>query len=266
MLRIIPRLDIKGPHLVKGIHLEGLRILGNPAYFAKEYYKQGADELFLVDVVASLYGRNSLVEIIKEASREVFIPITVGGGIRNIEDVTNLLRAGADRVAINSAALQNPHIIKRISEIFGRSTVVGCVEAVFVEGVYRASYDNGRENSGKDVISWIQELQELGVGEISITSVDKEGTGKGFDKDLLNQVIPHIHTSFIFHGGAGHINHILEIASQLEEDAICLASVLHYGTDEVLLSPEIVKKSHIHPLNIDSIKQQLTQAGISCRI
>ena len=185
-IRIIPRLDIKGTNLVKGIHLEGLRILGNPSDFAEHYYKNGADELLLMDVVASLYERNGLSELISEISKNIFVPITVGGGIRNILDIKNVLRAGADKVSINTAAINNKKFIKEAINEFGSSTITIAIEAIKgLDGEYFAFTDNGRENSGLKAIEWAKEVERLGVGEIILTSVDNEGTGKGFDFDLL---------------------------------------------------------------------------------
>ncbi len=176
--RIIPRLDIKGSHLVKGIHLEGLRVLGNPEVFAKFYYEQGADELIYMDVVASLYGRNSLSEIITRTAKQIFIPLTVGGGIRTIDDINNVLRAGADKVCINTAAINNPDFIKQASRKFGSSTIVVAIEAIQQsEGNYLCYTDNGREHTGIDAVIWAERIQELGAGELIITSVDAEGTG-----------------------------------------------------------------------------------------
>lgn len=154
-IRIIPRLDIKGPNLVKGIHLEGLRVLGKPESFAKFYYENGADELFFQDVVASLYDRNSLHNIITRTAREIFIPLTVGGGIRTIEDIRDVLRAGADKVAINTAAIKQPSFIKEAALKFGSSTIVVAIEAIRdASGKYLAYTDNGREYTGIEVVKW----------------------------------------------------------------------------------------------------------------
>jgi imidazole glycerol-phosphate synthase subunit HisF len=177
MKRIIPRLDIKGPNLVKGIHLEGLRALGKPSCFAKKYYEDGADELLLMDVVASLYERNSLHNIISETAKNVSIPITVGGGLRTLNDIKEVLRAGADKVSINTAAIKNPDLIRNASLKFGSSTIVIAIEAIKNEnGNYYCFTDNGREYSGIEVLSWVKKIQKLGAGEIIITSVDNEGT------------------------------------------------------------------------------------------
>ena len=152
-VRIIPKLDIKGPNLVKGIHLEGLRVLGKPEDFAKHYYEKGADELIYMDVVASLYGRNSLHEIVSRTAKEIFIPLTVGGGLRTIEDIKNVLRAGADKVSLNTAAIKNPSIVREASRIFGSSTITISIEAIKQpNGEYFAYTDNGREYTGIDVL------------------------------------------------------------------------------------------------------------------
>ena len=168
--RIIARLDIKGPNLVKGIHLEGLRVLGKPEDFAKYYYETGADELMFMDVVASLYGRNGLTEIISKTAKEIFIPLTVGGGIKTIEDIKMTLRAGADKVSINTAAIKNPNFIKEASREFGSSTIVATIEAIKERnGEYFAFVDNGRDYTGIEVIKWAKKLEELGAGELVIT-------------------------------------------------------------------------------------------------
>ena len=188
-IRIIPRLDIKGPNLVKGIHLEGLRVLGEPESFASHYYNNMADELILMDVVASLYGRNSLHEIISKTAQEIFIPITVGGGLRSIEDIKDILRSGADKISINTAALERPELIREASLSFGSSTIVSSIECIKHEdNNYYAYSDNGREFSGKNVFEWVEELEYLGAGEINICSVDKEGTRSGYDIELIKKI------------------------------------------------------------------------------
>ena len=228
-VRIIPRLDIKGPNLVKGIHLEGLRVLGKPSDFAKYYYENGADELLFMDVVASLYDRNSLHDMISETVENVFIPITVGGGLRTLEDIKQVLRAGADKVCINTAAIKNPEIIRNAALRFGSSTIVVAIEAIKNEdGKYYCFTDNGREYTGIEVVSWVKKVQELGAGEIIITSVDKEGTGKGFDETLINQITEFISVPLIVHGGAGDKNHFKDVIKNCNIDAVSAASIFHY--------------------------------------
>jgi cyclase len=166
-VRIIPRLDIKGPNLVKGIHLEGLRVLGKPERFARHYYENGADELLYMDVVASLYQRNNLLDIVTRTSREIFIPLTVGGGIRTLDDINQVLRAGADKVSLNTAAVANPSFIKEAAQRFGSSTIVVSIEAIRqYDGHYEAYTDNGRESTGLDAIEWAKRVVDLGAGEI----------------------------------------------------------------------------------------------------
>lgn len=197
-LRIIPRLDIKGPNLIKGIRLEGLRVVGDPHEFALRYYEQGADELVFMDIVASLYQRNNLNDIIARAANRVFIPITVGGGIRSLDDVNTLLRSGADKVAINTAAIARPALITEVSKRYGAQCMVLSVEAKQNgPGRWEAYTDNGREHTGLDVIDWIEKAVALGAGEILLTAVDREGTRKGLDLDLLRAVTARVGKSVV---------------------------------------------------------------------
>jgi len=278
-IRIIPRIDIKGPNLVKGIHLEGLRVLGSPEDFAKYYYEQGADELIFMDVVASLYERNSLHDIISRTARKIFIPLTVGGGLRTIDDIRAVLRAGADKVSLNTAAIKNPAIIKEASRKFGSSTIVVSIEAIKESnGRYLAYTDNGREYTGVEVKQWAQQIEELGAGEILITSVDQEGTGTGFDIELVKMVANSVSIPVIAHGGAGEPAHVAQVITEGNADAVAIASILHYdfinrkvrvvdnkkeGNTEFLSSGRSFSK--ITPSNLDEIKNALLSAGISCR-
>ena len=276
-LRIIPRLDIKGPNLVKGIHLEGLRVLGDPSRFAKFYYENGADELIFVDVVASLYQRNSLTEIIKNTANDIFIPLTVGGGIRTINDIKNVLRAGADKGAINTAAINNPEFIKIAAREFGSSTIVISVEVIrHSNGDYYCFTDNGREITGINAFEWIKKVQDFGAGEILLTSIDKEGTKKGLDLELINSISKITEIPLIVHGGIGRLED-LEEGFKFNIDAISLSSVLHYNfidnnnfsLDVKEGNIEFLKKNHGNKKNeisIDSIKKFLIQKSLKCRI
>lgn len=229
-IRVIPRLDIKGPNLVKGIHFEGLRVLGKPEQFARYYYEQGADELMYMDVVASLYGRNSLLEIVERTSREIFIPLTVGGGLRSIDDIRAVLRAGADKVSINTAAVQRPELIREASRRFGSSTIVVSVEAIRKpDGSYEAYVDYGRQRTGVDAVAWALQAAELGAGELVVTSIDREGTGRGFDLELTRKIAAAVPIPVIAAGGAGRLDHIHEVVAQGKADAVALASLLHYS-------------------------------------
>ena len=229
-IRIIPRLDIKGPNLVKGIHLEGLRVLGKPEDFARLYYEQGADELIYQDTVASLYQRNNLTEVVTRTAENLFIPLTVGGGVRTLNDINDVLRAGADKVSINTAAINNPFLINKASRAFGSSTIVVNIEAIRQpNGSYLAYTDNGREYTGVKVLDWAREVEERGAGEILLTSIDKEGTGNGFDMELIRMISGVVTIPIIAHGGAANVSHIVESISAAGADAVAIASMLHYS-------------------------------------
>ena len=229
--RIIVRLDIKGDNLVKGIQLEGLRKIGNPNERAVNYYLQGADEIFFEDVVASLYERNSLLKIIDSSTKNIFIPITVGGGIRSIEDVQSALNAGADKISINTAAIKKENLITEVSKKFGRQCMVISIQAKFRNGRWEAFYENGREPSGFDVVEWSIKAEKLGAGEIFLTSVDKEGMAKGMDLDLIKAVTENVSIPVIASGGVGTLNDIKLAFDNSNVDAVALAHILHY--DEV---------------------------------
>lgn len=227
--RLIARLDIKGPNLIKGIHLEGLRVIGSPNEHALRYYQQGADELIYMDIVASLYGRNSLGDIVESAAENVFVPMTVGGGIRSVEDATHLLRCGADKVAVNTAAVGNPRLISDIAQRFGSQCMVLSVEAKQIgPNRWEAYTDNGRERTGLDVIAWIKRGVALGAGEILLTSVDREGTRKGFDIPLVRAVTREVAVPVIASGGLGKPEDLIDAVQKGEADAVAMADILHY--------------------------------------
>jgi len=228
-IRLIARLDVKAPNLVKGIQLEGLRKLGDPNEFARRYYKQGIDEIFYADIVASLYERNSLLHIIENTSKDIFVPITVGGGLRTIDDVAAALRAGADKVSINTAAIKNPKLISEIAHRFGSQCMVLSIEAKRIGDHWEAYYDNGREHSQLDAIEWAKKGEELGAGEIMLTSVDQEGTARGFDSGLTKAISDIVNIPVIASGGMGKLDDINEIVKEGNADAIAMAHVLHYG-------------------------------------
>jgi imidazole glycerol-phosphate synthase subunit HisF len=232
-LRLISRLDIKAPNLVKGIQLEGLRKLGNPNVFAKKYYEQGIDEIIYIDIVASLYERNSLLDIIEETTKNVFVPITVGGGLRSVGDVEKALRAGADKVAINTAAIKRPELITEIANQFGSQCIVLSIEAKKQTQSWEAFYDNGREHSNIDAIEWAIRGEKLGAGEILLTSVDQEGTGKGFDLNLIEKVTKNVNIPVISSGGMGNLDHLNQAVLEAKTDAVAMANVLHYNKLEL---------------------------------
>ena len=278
-VRVIPRLDIKGPNLVKGIHLEGLRVLGKPEHFARYYYEVGADELVYMDIVASLYDRNSLHDIITKTAKEILIPLTVGGGLRTIEDIRDVLRAGADKVSLNTAAIRNPQIISEASQKFGSSTILVSIEAIKQpDGRYLAYTDNGREYIGIEVLSWAKRIEELGAGEIMITSVDREGTGSGYDIELTRMLAESVEIPVIACGGAGSIEHVGEVIVKGKADAVAIASILHYdfisrykvefdkrdeGNVAFLESGKSFSK--IQTADLPAVKAHLHKMGIECR-
>ena len=281
--RIIPRLDIKGPNIVKGIHLEGLRVLGKPEEFADYYYNNNADELLYVDVVASLYQRNSLSEIINRAAKKIFIPLTVAGGIRSMEDINTVLRCGADKVALNTAAIKNPDLVKKAAFEFGSSTITVAIETIRQQNnVYLAYTDNGREYTGIEVLTWAKRIEELGAGEILLTSIDKDGTGNGFDIDLIRQVTNEVTIPVIACGGAGTLEHIQQVFIKGKADSIALASILHYNTINRIKSHinqydregninyleqhKCKTFSLIQPTTVCTIKKYLFNHGIDCRV
>ncbi len=228
-VRLIARLDVKAPNLVKGIQMEGLRKFGDPYKFAKRYYDEGIDEILYVDIVASLYERNSLLDLIEQTTKDIFVPITVGGGLRSIEDVAAALKAGADKVAINTAAIKNPSLISEVSQRFGSQCMVLSIQAKKDGNRWEAYYDCGREHSDLDAVKWAVRGEELGAGEILLTSVDREGTAKGMELELIKAVSGSVSIPVIASGGIGQLEHFSEAVSAGGADAIAMAHVLHYG-------------------------------------
>lgn len=248
--RVIARLDIKAPNLIKGIHLEGLRVVGDPSKYAQSYYEHGIDELIYMDIVASLYNRNSLLDLLKDTTKSIFIPMTVGGGIRTIADVEAVLRAGADKVAINTAAVKRPELIKEVANRFGSQCMVLGVEAKKIsEGRWEVYYENGREKTGMDVYDWCQTAVANGAGEILLTSVDKEGTTKGFDLELVHKISTSVSIPVIASGGAGSAEDIVDVLQKANADAVAIANLLHYDK-----------------LSIEQIKHSIRDAGIAVRL
>lgn len=231
--RIIARLDVKNNYVIKGIHLEGLRKIGDPNELAKNYYNNGIDEIVFMDAVASYYDRNSLNEIIERACDDVFVPITVGGGIRKIKDIHTALRAGADKIAINTAAVKDPNFLTKASKTFGSQSIVSSIDAKKNDNYWEVYIDNGREPTGLDVLDWVKKVQDLGAGEIMLTSVDMEGTKKGFDIELNKLVSEICSIPIISSGGAGNTNDILKLFKDTNVDAAAVASILHYNLCEI---------------------------------
>ena len=203
--------------------------MGSPNEYARLYYQQGADELIYMDCVASLYGRNSLRDIVESAAQDVFVPMTVGGGIRSVDDATALLRSGADKVAVNTAAVANPELISDIAQRFGSQCMVLSIEAKQIGAARWEVYtDNGRERTGLDVIEWVRRGVALGAGEILLTSVDREGTRRGFDVALVRAVTAEVSVPVIASGGMGTPQDLVDVVLQGEADAVAMADILHY--------------------------------------
>ncbi len=246
-IRIIPRLDIKGPNLIKGIQLEGLRIVGDPGEFATKYYNAGADELIYSDIVASLYGRNSLLDIVAKTTKDIFIPLTVGGGIRSVNDVETLLRHGADKISVNSAAIQRPELISEISSRFGAQCCVVEIQAKSIgKGKWMALYDSGRENSGRDAIDWAWDAIERGAGELLITSIDRDGCRKGMDLDLLRRISLRSAVPVIASGGVGSHSDICEAVFEGNVDAVAIGDLFHFDRATVGEAKEYISRQNIN--------------------
>lgn len=232
--RLIARIDVKNEHAIKGIHLEGLRKVGNPNQLAKNYYDSGIDEIIFMDAVAAYYDRNSLSEIISRATKDIFVPITVGGGIRSISDIQSALTAGADKVAINTQAVKSPSFLEEASKTFGSQSIVSSIDAKWVgEKDWVIYTDNGREPTEISVFDWIKTIEDLGAGEIMLTSIDKDGTKLGFDMELINRAAQVASIPLVVSGGAGNLEHCVKALSVEEVDAIAVASILHYNIESV---------------------------------
>lgn len=271
--RIVSRLDIKEENLVKGIQLEGLRILGNPINFSKKYYDGSIDELIYHDCIASLYGNNNLHTFISKVSKQIFIPLTVGGGIRNIEDIKKVLSSGADKVSINTAAIKNINFLKEACEIFGSSTLSISIEAVKLEdNKYYCFTESGRNNSGIKVIDWCKKVQEYGAGEIILTTVNKEGTGEGFDIDFINSVLNISKIPVIVHGGCGKKSDVLDLFNQTNIDGVSISSMFHYfyykDDNQTINSNKTSKINYnnfFQGISINALKKYLIDNNIEIR-
>lgn len=252
-IRLIPRLDIKGSNLIKGINLEGLRVIGDPNQFALDYYNSGADELLYMDSVASLYGRNNLEDLISKAVKNVFIPITVGGGIRSLENAYKIFKCGADKIAVNTAVVKEKKLLSELVKEFGSQSIVISIEAKKIsKNKWEVYTECGREKTGKDVIEWTKETVDLGAGEILITSIDQEGTRKGFDIDLVKNLTNLFSIPIIASGGMGKIDHLCELINKTNVDAVCMADILHYKKSTISeIKSEMIKKGFIVRKNDD---------------
>jgi len=249
-LRVIARIDVKNEFVIKGIHLEGLRKVGDPNEFALNYYHQGIDEIIFMDAVAAYYDRNSLSHIIEKACQDVFVPITVGGGLRTIEDIQTSLNHGADKVAINTQAVREPDFFREASRIFGSQCIVASIVAKRIsENKWEIYTDNGREPTGLDAVEWTKQVQDLGVGEIVLTSIDADGTKKGFDIALNEAIAEVAQVPLISGSGAGNAKHCVDLVSKVDVDAVAVGSVLHYQLE-----------------NIQGLKREISKTGRQVRL
>lgn len=229
-IRIIPTLHIKGHNVVKPVHTEALRVIGSPKELAERYYREGADELVYLDIVASLYQRNLDVDLLKSVTEHICIPVTVGGGIRTIHDINNALRAGADKVAVNTHAIRHPEFLTDAAREFGSQCIVLFIEAKKkADGRYEAYTDGGREPSGVDALAWAKQGIELGAGEILISSIDQDGTRRGYDIALVRELSASAPIPVIAHGGAGSYESVVSVITEGKADAVAASSVFHYG-------------------------------------
>ncbi|HNW26546.1 MAG TPA: imidazole glycerol phosphate synthase subunit HisF [Candidatus Gastranaerophilaceae bacterium] len=247
--RIIPCLDVKDGQTVKGVNFENLQYAGDPVALAKKYSDEGADELVFLDITATNEGRKTTVEMVKKVAKQVFIPFTVGGGINSIEDMRHLLSAGADKVAINSAAVKNPELIKEASQYFGSQCVVVAIDAKLIDKDFYVFINAGKKNTGLKLLNWAKKAEELGAGEILLTSMDADGTQRGFDLKMTQTIADALNIPVIASGGAGaFISHFVDVFNTAHADAALAASIFHYNT-----------------LPIKTLKQELLKNKISIR-
>ena len=244
--RIIVKLDVKPPYVVKPVHFEGLRKIGLPIDLAKKYYEQGADEVIYIDIVASLYQREILFDEIEKTANELFIPFGVGGGVKKIEDFSNLFHSGADKVAINTYAVQeNPEIINQAAKIFGNQAVVVNIEAKKWNTDYECYTDCGRIRSGKDVVEWAKEVEARGAGEIFLQCVDTDGRQRGFDIELAKQIVESVNIPAIVASGAGKLEDIKELIEYAKPSGVAISSLLHYDKCTIKDIKEYLRNNEI---------------------
>jgi len=248
--RIIPCLDVKEGKVVKGVHFLNLKYAGNPVALAEFYNKEGADELVFLDITASHEKRKTMLKVVEKTAERVFIPLTVGGGIKNIEDIKNTLNAGADKVAINTAAVENPEIIKKASDKFGAQCIVIAIDAKRSSAkkgkpLFEIYTYGGRKATGIDAIKWAEKAAKLGAGEILLTSMDRDGTKNGFDIELTKAVVEASSIPVIASGGAGNREHFLEVFKKTNCDAALAASVFHYKEYSISSIKKFLRKNKI---------------------
>jgi cyclase len=244
--RIIPCLDVKDGRVVKGVNFVNLRDAGDPVEIARKYSDEGADEICFLDITASHEERKTMVDVVERTAAEVFVPLTVGGGVRTIEDVRQLLLAGADKVSINTAAVKDPDFVKRASERFGSQCIVVAIDARRVsEGKWEVYTHGGRNPTGIDALEWAKKMEEYGAGEILLTSMDKDGTKSGYDIPLTRAVSRTVSVPVIASGGAGSLDHLCDGVSDGEADAVLVASIFHYGEHTIRDAKEFMSSKGI---------------------
>ncbi len=239
--RIIPCLDVKDGRVVKGINFVGLRDAGDPVEIAKRYDLEQADELVFLDITASYEKRNIMLSVVSRTAEQVFMPLTVGGGIRTIEDIRELLRAGADKISINTAAVNSPELIKRSSDRFGSQCIVVAIDAKRTSNGFEVFIHGGRTPTGIDALGWAERANELGAGEILLTSMDYDGTQKGYDIELTREISRRVSIPVIASGGAGNLEHLYDALAEGLADAVLAASIFHYQTYTILQAKEYLK-------------------------
>lgn len=245
-IRIIPKLEVKGENLIKGMHLEGLRIVGKPEQRAVDYYHEGADELIYIDLVASLYQRDNFLHIVERTAEQVFIPMTVGGGIRSVDDAKAFLKAGADKVSINTAIINNPSLISGIANTFGAQCMVASLEVQKkIDGKYECYTDCGRTPTDKDPFQWAKTVVELGAGEILLTSINQDGTFGGYDLELVSQIASSVNVPVVASGGAGKVEDFKEVIEKGKADAVCAAAFFHFKHGTIADVKNYLKKEKI---------------------
>lgn len=274
--RIIARVDVKNDTMVKGINLEGLRNLGYPELYSKLYYDEGIDEIHYQDVVASLYGRNTLDKVINKSAKNIFVIMSVGGGIRSLGDIDRVLRNGADKVSLNTAAVYNPDLIRLASEVYGSSTISINIETQQIDGNFEVLVESGRQRTGQELFSYIEKIQKLGAGEICVTSIFHEGRQKGSNLDLYKTLRKHCSVPLIAHGGINSKEEIYKLFSIADVDGVSIASLFHYSYLEkkseisregrnVFLNSEKNSFDKKNKIKIFDIKQYLLKNGVKIR-
>ncbi len=248
--RIIPCLDVDDGRVVKGVQFVDIRDAGDPVEVARRYDAQSADELVFLDISASHEGRKTIVDVVERVASEIFIPLTVGGGIRAVEDVGRMLKAGADKVGINTAAIHDPDLVRRAADKYGAQCIVVAADARRVSGqdevpAWQIFTHGGRRETGIDVIEWVQRMEEYGAGEILLTSMDRDGTKDGFDLELTRQVSDSVCIPVIASGGVGNLQHLVDGVNEGHADAVLAASIFHYGEHSVLDAKQFMAKAGI---------------------